>query len=146
MEQLNGNFWTKIYVLQYKQYFASCWTSMSVFPFFNHLLLFNFDCHSKISTVSFIQRNPRPLSLVSSISEASWALPGLLFSSGFLPQIIYKDIKVSLEFTVLSVIVANCSQADTVPIIWANLPYNLFCFPIPASGRVGQIKSRLFLS
>lgn len=57
-----------------------------------------------MSTASFIQRIPDQ-SLVSSVSEASWVLPGLLSSSGFLPQIIYKDIKVPLDFTVLSVIV-----------------------------------------
>lgn len=100
--------------LQHKQWPTVCWTSMSVFPFFIHLLLFNFDCHSKMSKASFIQSNPRPISLFSSMSEASWALPGLVSSSGFLPQIIYKDIKVPLEFTVLSVRVANCSLGDTV--------------------------------
>lgn len=76
------------YVLQHKQYSAGCWTPMSVFSLFIHLLLFKFDCHCKMSTTSFIQSNPRPISLVSSVSEASWALPGLLSSSGFVHQII----------------------------------------------------------
>lgn len=40
---------------------------------------------------------------------------------------------------------AHHSLADTVLMIWANLPYNLFCFPILASDRIGQIKFRHFL-
>ena len=116
---MDGDFWSKFYILQHKHTSASCWTPEDAFPLFIHLLLFNFTCLYKKSVASLVQSNPRPVSLTFSISKASWGLlPGLLSPSGLLPQICCKNVKlgVLLGFTVSFLRANSYNTADVVQI------------------------------